>query len=116
MRRIGVGVDESDRDRLDARRDQRIDSFGGGGQVERLGDIALRIDSLGHGQSKAAWDERLRLLPGEIVEARHAERANLQNVPEPRRADQADPRAATLQDRVGGDGRAMSNFRDVRGR
>ena len=114
MRRVGERVDEADRDRLDLFGEERIDGPLRVDRIERALDRAPMIDALVHHLTQVALDQRLRFGPADVIEARHAQGADLQHVPEPLGGDESDPRALALEDGVGGDGGAVANFFDSR--
>ncbi len=94
---LRVGVQKADRDRLDPRRaqpDQRVDR---GGLVERLLHRARGIDPLVDLTAQIALDQGRRLGPGEVVEPRHAQGADLQNVAKPACGDQPGAGALALR-------------------
>ena len=70
------------------------------------------VDALVDHLAQIALDQRRRLGPGHVVEARHAQRADLQDVAEPLGGDQADARALLLEDGVGGDRGAVADLLD----
>ena len=112
VRRIGERVDQADRDRLDVLGEQRVDDALGIGGIERAFDIALVVDALVHDLAQIALDQRQRLGPGQVVEPRHPQGADLQHVAEALGGDQADARALALEDRVRRDGGAVADFLD----
>ena len=112
VRRIGERVDQANRDRLDVLGEQRVDDALGIGKIERAFDVALVVDALIHHLAQVAFDQRLRLGPGEIVEAGHPQCADLQHVAEALGGDEPDTRSLVLQDRIGCDGRAVADFID----
>ncbi len=112
MRRIGERVDQADRDGLDVLGQQRVDDALGIGRIERTLDVSVGVDALVHDLAQIALDQRRRLDPGQIVEARHPQGADFQHVAEAFRGDQADARALVLQDRVRRDRGAVANFLD----
>ncbi len=91
-----------------------MDGALGVGRIERVLDLALVVDTLGHGLAQIALDERRRLHPGEVVKAGHAQGADLQHVAKPLGGDQADACALVLQDRVRRDGGAVADLLDRR--
>ena len=112
VRRIGEGVEQADRDRLDLLGQQRIDGALGVGRIERALDLAAMVDALVDHLAQVALDQRRRLGPGEVVEPRHPQRADFQHVAEALGGDQPDARALVLEDRVGGDRRAVADLLD----
>ena len=112
MRRIGKRVDQADSDGLDLFRQQRVDLGLRIRLVEWALDAAGCIDTLVHDASEIALDQGRRLLPGHVVEPRHAQRAQLEHVAKTLGGDQPDPRALVLEDRIRGDRGAMPDFGD----
>ena len=112
VHRIGERVDQAHRDRLDLLGQQRVDGAFGVGGVERTLDAATVVDALVDHLAQIALDQRRRLGPGEVVELRHPQGADLQHVAEALGGDQPDARALVLQDGVGGDRGAVANLLD----
>src|SRR5215831_9355705 len=102
MRRVSERVDEADRDRFDRFGEERIDGALRVGRIERALDRALMIDAFVHHLAQIALDQWLRFGPADVIEARHAQGADLQHVPEPLGGDESDPRPLALEDGVGG--------------
>ena len=86
------------------------------GGVERGVDLSVMGDALRDLAAQVARDQRLRLFPGEIVEARDADAAQFQDIAEARGGEQAGARAAAFDDGVGGDGGAVHDGAAVRRR
>ena len=82
------------------------------GGVQRRQDLAARVDPLGDFRAQVPLDQRRRLLPREVVEPRHAQGADLQDITEALRRDQADACTLAFQDRVGGNGGAVPDLLD----
>ena len=112
MRRIGKRVDEADRDGLHLLGEQRVNSAFGIRRIERPLDGASVIDALVHDLAQVALDERRRLGPREIVETRHSQGADLKDITESLRGDQADACPLVLEDRVRRDRSAVADFLD----
>ena len=110
VRRIGKRVYEADGDRLHVLRQQRIDLGRGIGFLERALDMALGVDALVHHTPQIAFNQRRGLLPGDVVEAGHAQRADLQHVAEALGGHEAHLGALVLEDGVGGNRRAVANL------
>ena len=110
VRGVGERVDEADGDGLDLLGKQRIDLGFGIGGLQRALDVALGVDALVHHAAQIALDQRRRLFPGDVVEARHAQRADLQHVAEALGGDEPDLGALVLEDGVGGDGGAVADL------
>ena len=64
--------------------------------------------------AEVALDERRRLLPGHVVQPRHPQPAELEDVAEAGRRQQPGPGALALEDRVGRDGAAVDDVADAR--
>src|SRR5262249_28558941 len=110
MRRVCERVNEADRDRLNLFGEERINGALRVGRIERALDRAPMIDALVDYLAQVALDRRLRFGRADVIEARHAQGADLQDVPEPLGGDEADQRALALEDGVGGDRSAVANF------
>ncbi len=113
MRGVGERVEQAHRDRLYALLQEDIDLALGLLRIERPLHMAASIDPLVHHPAQIAIDQWWWLLPGDVVEARHAERADLQDVAEAFGRDEADLGALHLQDGVGGNRRAVADLLDV---
>ena len=106
----------ADRDRLDSfLLDQTRHGLAHPRLVERNDNRAIGIDSLGDSRAAAPGGEKDRRLGGheEVVHARALLPADLQHVLESLGHQETDARALLLEDRVGGDGRAMHEAIDV---
>ena len=110
---VGPGVEQAHRQRLDALREQPVERALDVGLVERLLHRAASVDPLAHLHPQAALDQGGRLLPGEVVQTRHAQAPDLEDVAEAPRGDQPGPGAAQLEQRVGGDGGAVQHLDHV---
>jgi hypothetical protein len=106
-------VQKADRDRLDALLEQSPDCLLGVGRGERALHPAGRVEPLVDRDPQMTRHQYRRLLPGHVVETRHAQRADLQNVAEALSCDQAGPGALALQDGIGRHGRAVPDLRDL---
>ena len=116
VRRVRVGMDEMDDERLAARVAQGGHRASKLFFVERDDDPALRVDALGHVEAQLARDQRLEAA-GEAPVVRPGAPAELQGVAEPSGRDEPALRALALQDRIGGDGGAVHDGLDgLRGR
>src|SRR5262249_48387402 len=113
VRRVDEGVDQANRDRLDAFGQQRVDGVFGVLGIERTLDGSGVVDALVHGLAQVALDQRRRFLPGAVVEARRAQRPDFQDVAESFRGDQPDLGALVLEDGVGGDRGAVADLFDL---
>ena len=107
-------VEEADRDRLHALGEELVHRRLGRFARERNDDLPARVDPLLHLDPEIALDELRRLLPPEVVEARHAKVPELEHVAEAARRDEAGERPLVLEDRVGRDRRAVPDLRHVR--
>src|SRR5206468_1314025 len=67
---------------------------------ERPLHLAAGSYPLVHLGAQVAFHQRRRLGPGEVVQPRHAQRADLEHVAEPARGDQPDPRPLQFQNGV----------------
>src|SRR5262249_1507430 len=81
--------------------------------IERALDSTDVIDALVDGLAQVALDQRRRLLPGEVIKPRRAQRADFQDVAEALRGDQPDLGALVLEDGVRGDRGAVADFLDL---
>ena len=80
MHRIGVGVDETYRYRLDIQVTQVIHFTASLITVQRFQHLTVCVDSLVHRHPQIAFDQWRWLLPGEIVKTRHAKVADFEDV------------------------------------
>ncbi len=110
--RIGEGIEQADGDRLDLLGEQGVDGPFGVARLERPLDAAARIDPLVDDLAEIALDQRRGLLPGEVVELGHAERADLQHVAKALGRYQPDAGALVFEDGVGGHRRAVADLLD----
>ena len=108
--RIRVGVQEADRDGGDAVREQLVGRGGETFRFEWTNHASPKVDALGDLLPEVAGDERGRLVPVHVVEARVPEPADLEHVAESRRRDEAD-----LRPRAGdhGVGRHRGGVREI---
>ena len=107
---VRIGLQETDRDRLDARGAQRVDRRIDVGLVERRQHGTVGGDALGDLEPQVARRERRRLDVMRVVEAWDPDPAQLEHVAEPARGEQRGARALVLQDRIRGDGAAMQHL------
>ena len=114
VRRIGVAVQQADRDALHLFRAQHLDRRIDAGEIERDRDAAVRAQLFGHLQPQAALHQRARLGPADVVQHRHAQVADLQDVAEATRRDQRRASALALQHRVRPDRRTVQHIGDAR--
>src|SRR5262245_3578643 len=73
----------------------------------------MRVDALDHFPSQRSLDQWRRLLPRELVEARHAQAANLEDVAEALGGDQSGAGTLELENRIRGYGGAVQDLHDV---
>ena len=113
VRRIGVGMQEADRDRLDSvihepahRRAHRIG-------IEPCDHAAVAIDALADLQPVPARHERFREAEEKIVDVVTLLGAHFEAVAETLRGQQSEPRAAPLDDRIGDQRGAVHDLADV---
>src|SRR5215467_14279902 len=106
-------MQEADGDRLDSVLHQLIDGADDIRPGERTLDISFGVDALIDLDTQIAFDQLRRLRPGEVVEARHPERANLEDVAESARGDEARARTFELENRIRGDGRTVQKLDDL---
>ena len=86
--RIGVGVQQADRDRLDAVGPEVVDDRREPGEIERLALPAVMREAAGHLAAQVARHERRRLLVVEVEEVGAVAARDLERVAEARRRDQ----------------------------
>ncbi len=109
--RIGVGMQQTDRNALHALLAQHVDCGSKAHHIERHGNRAVGAQLLDHLQPQPSLDQRARLGPVQVVQYRHAKVTNLQDVAKTLGGDQCGACALSLQDRVGPDRRAMQHVR-----
>ena len=110
VRGVGVGVQVTDRDRLDA---GGPDAFGHGAHVrfvEVAQHLAARSRPLVDLESELPRHERGRALVERLVEVRHPHPPQLQHVAEPEGGEQRGRCALAFEDRVGRDGAAVQQL------
>ena len=112
---IRVGVEKVDDKRLAARVAQGDHGVPELVFVERGDHPPLRVHALGHVEAQLARYQRFEAA-GQTPAVRPGAPAELQRVAEPAGGDQSALRALALQDRVGGDGGAVHDGLDGRGR
>ena len=113
VRRVEVGVQQADRDRLDPFGDEKPGGALDAGLVERRVDLALGVDPLVDLDPPAPLDQGRRLGPAHVVEPRHAQIADFEHVAEAARGDQPGLGALVLEDRVRGDRSAVQQLDDA---
>ena len=113
---VAIGMEEAHRHRFDPGRlqlvDRRIDVV----RIQRRQHAALRIQPLAHAQAHRALDQRLGLLPTEVVGERNADAAQLQHVAKALGRDEPGARAPALENGVGRDRGRVHDFADVAAR
>ena len=82
--RVRVGVEEADCDGGDAVLEQRVGRSHEALRVEGANHVAPKVDAFGDLLPEVAGDERWRLVPVHVVEARVPEAADLEHVAEAR--------------------------------
>ena len=110
---VGVAVQQRHGDGLHALVEQPPDGLLRFFRVERRQRRAVMRHALGDRAAQIARHQRRRLLPGDVVEARHAQIANLQYVAEAFGGDQPGLGALAFQDGVRGDRGAVAQLGDV---
>ena len=110
--RVGVGVEQADRDRPDAGRRQPPGRGLDARRVERPPDLAFGPHPLVRLQAQPARHQRLGAPVVQRIHFRNAQPAHLQDVAETLRGDEAGQRALALQHRVGRHGRAVHHPAD----
>ena len=115
MGRILVGMEECDRDCLDAFAGELARDPPHRILVERNKHHAVAVDPLRHALAQIARNQRLRLVIENIVELRPGLVGDLQHVAEAFRGDQPGFGALALDDGIGGDRRAVNRERELSG-
>ena len=113
VRRISVGVEEADRDRLDALRHQPLRHGAYVLGVERRQHVAVAIHPFANFQAMAARHQRIGELQEQIVDVVALLGSHLQNVAEAACGDQAEARAAALDQRIRHQRCAVHDIADV---
>ena len=111
--RVGVGMEEAERDGADAERRDPVRNFAGALLIQRTQHLAGVTDTLGDFEAQMARDDRLRLHPLEVVHAGVVGAHDLQHIPKPRRGHQRGLWQLPLQQCVEHDGRAMHEVIDI---
>ncbi len=111
---VGVGVDEAHPDRLDAPGAKPAGDLTGGDLVERPQHLAAKGHPLGNLAHQVERHDAVGLHPeiGVAVAARHRLPRDLQHMAEALGCDEAQPREALLEERVGGHRRAVRHGGD----
>ena len=111
---IGKRVQQADGDGLDPFGEQRVHRPFSVRRVERSLDLTPDIHPFIDHDAQIALDQRRRLLPGDVVEARHAQVADFQDIAEALRGDEPGSGALQLQNGIGGHRGGMQDLFDVR--
>ena len=107
VRRVGIGVEEADRDRLHAFRPEVRDDAGQRREVEGTQLVAVVVHAARQLAAQAARHEGLGLFVVEVEEVRPVAARDLQRVAKALRGDEADAHAGALGQRVDDDGGAV---------
>ena len=113
VHRVEVGVDEANGDRFYPFVDQLPDRPRGIGLSQRSLDPASGVDPLVDLDSQMALDQRRRLGPRQVVEPRHPQGADLEDVAKALCRDQAGTGALQFEDGVRGDRGAVQQLDDL---
>ena len=113
---VEVGVEEADRDGVDAELPQAAGEHAHLVVVQRLDDGAVGGHPLGDLEAQPALDERRRLRPEEVVHVRDPQPAQLEDVAEVLGRDERGLGPEALEDGVRGDGRAVHDLARHRSR
>ncbi len=114
--RIGVRVKEADRHRANPLIQQHFGRLLHVRFHQRRQDLAPVVHALPDFQPQTAFHQWRRLAIVKIVESRHSETRDLQNVPESLGRDQRRLHPSTLKDGVGGQGKGVADLRETAGR
>ena len=115
MRRVAEGVEEADRQALDRLARERRDDLAQCRLVEGLQHVALVVEPFRHRQAPAARHQRLGQRDVQVVLVVAALVAEGEHVAETLGRDQRRAGALALDQRIGGEGRAMDEEVDVAG-
>ena len=113
--RVAVGVQEADRDGLDARVLEPRDGRAGARLVQRREHAAVGLDALRDLEPQVARHQRRRLVDEEVVHVVAAFAPDLDRVAEARRREEPRPRALALDQRVGGQRGPVDQRADIGG-
>jgi hypothetical protein len=116
MTRLREAVEEPDCHRLDPLALDLVNGAVHVRLVERDQHAPARIDALAHRKAQAAWDERRRQIDADVVLLEAVLVADLDGVTKPQRRDQRGSGALALDERVGGERRAVNDDRKRRRR
>src|SRR5580693_5195004 len=101
MRRVGVSVNKREGDAFHILRAQLWHESPYRFFVKRQPYAAMRVDALGHRETKGARHQRLRLVDRKVILIVAALGTDIEHVTETFRRDQRCPRAPALDDGVG---------------
>ena len=108
--RVGIGVEEANRYRLDAETPQIAGQFGGLGIIQRGEDISPGIQALADLEGKLARDERLGAAEIQVEGLRPVAPPDGVDIAKPPGGDQRGQRALALEHGVDGNRRAVDEF------
>ena len=109
---VHVGVQQADRDRLDTLRDQLADDPPRAVLVERLAHRAVGQQPFAHLAAQVSRHEGRRRIDEQVVHVVATLVANLERVPEALGGEERRARALALDERVGGERRAVHDRAD----
>ena len=115
MRRVGVGMEEADRDRLDAVADEVVCLAVKVVEIERHQLAAVARQPFGDLAPEIAGYDRLRRAVERVVDLRPVAAAERQHVAEALGGDQPDAGPAFLYDGIYPGGRSVEDAVEVRG-
>src|SRR6516225_2862584 len=113
--RIGEAVQQPDRHGLDVLGGERVDRTGDARFIEWDQQLPLRIDPLGDRQAQPARNERRRQIDVDVVLLEAVFVADLDHVAEALGGEKRGPGALALDERIGGERRAMDDHADFAG-
>ena len=113
---VGVRVDQADGEGLTPSRRSRARACSTSPRSSGVWTAPCASMRSVTSSTQGALDERRRLLPREVVQARHAEAADLEDVAEPPGGDEPRASALLLEDGVGGHGGSVEHLGEVRTR
>src|SRR4029077_8485806 len=99
--RVGVGVQQADRNSLDPLGFEPRDRALHASEIEWRDHLAAWADALLDLKAKAAWHQRLRLDVKRLVKTRHANAAQFEHIAEAARGDERGLGPLMLDDGVG---------------
>src|SRR5262249_8949308 len=113
MRGIHVGMQEADRDRLDAGIAQRGNAGRDRILIERKPDLTVHVDAFRHREAQRARHQWRRLLDRQIVLVVAALGRDIEHVTKAFRSDQGGARPPSLDDGIGRKRRTVHEYVDV---